>query len=249
MPIPEVGRLIREAAFAFNALRKATDETAFRRHLEEIEIPLDKVSKADDWTRRLPDLLKRLNTPTAQKALYRLVKAGLIPDAINWCLQDQSSSPSERDLRKRMDSVQKRRTRMLAVEFERLADACDSYSVEADREHIERLISLDTSSRLRDEAAKLRNVARRLDLRLKPTTKAEWSLFETISNIKTITGEFHDDLVAEILSGAFTEQPITPEALRRWRSRQARRWKREPWSKVEDSYRTLIHKLAAAGRS
>lgn len=85
-------------------------------------------------------------------------------------------------------------------------------------------------------------------LRLKPTTKAEWSLFETISNIKTITGEFHDELLADILTGASTGKAITPEALRRWRSRQARRWKTQPWSTVEESYRTVIHRLASPGR-
>lgn len=164
LPFNEVRRLIREGAFAFNALRKASDEAAFRSHLDNLEVALDKLSRADDWTRRVRDLLKRLDTPAAKSALTTLVKLGCVPDAIEWCLQEQAQ-PSERVRRKRRDSVQKRRLKVLAGEFERLADACESYSLalEADRERIDRLIGPDTHVRLRDEAGRLRNAASRLD--------------------------------------------------------------------------------------
>lgn len=248
LPFNDVQRLIREGAFAFNDLRKAGDETAFRGHLENLEVALDKLSRADDWTRRLRDLLKRLDTPTAKSALTKLVRLGCVPDAIDWCLQEQAQ-PSERVWRKRRDSVQKRRLKVLAGEFERLADACESSFVEADRVHIDRLVRPDTPNWLRREAARFRDAMTRLDLRLKPTMRAESSLFETISNIKTITGKFHDELLVDILSETSARKGIRPEALRRWRSRQARMWKTRPWSQVEDSYRTLIHRLASHGRS
>jgi hypothetical protein len=49
----------------------------------------------------------------------------------------------------------------------------------------------------------------------------EWVLLRTLREVKMTTGRYNDDLIATMLSKVF---PITGEALRRWRGREARKW-------------------------
>jgi hypothetical protein len=72
LPFSEVQSLIREGAAAFNALRKAFDETTFRGQLETLELVVDKLREADDWTRRL-GFFGKLDAP-AKRAVTTLVR-------------------------------------------------------------------------------------------------------------------------------------------------------------------------------
>jgi hypothetical protein len=52
---------------------------------------------------------------------------------------------------------------------------------------------------------------------------ADGQLFLMMRDIKTITGEFHDPLVADLLNGAPGTR-TNAETLKRWRARQDVRW-------------------------
>jgi len=65
---------------------------------------------------------------------------------------------------------------------------------------------------------------RRSDPRIRRARgRGDWVLFQTMQDIKRITGHYHDELLAEFVSHV---SPNTPTALRRWRGREAALWKR-----------------------
>ena len=107
-PMRDLYAWLREAARHLRGARKASDDSSPSEHIEALEGVLDKLTKAHDWTRRFPSLVKKLEATKTLWAFERLVKLGCVPDALAFCIQQQEQTPSESELGRKGDRLQRR---------------------------------------------------------------------------------------------------------------------------------------------
>jgi hypothetical protein len=80
---------------------------------------------------------------------------------------------------------------------------------------------------LREHAMALRDFAEQADQRkTQRRTRADWTLFKTMNDVKVITGTYQDDLLSDFLDGVWGGESTRGEALRRWRARERTRWQK-----------------------
>ena len=194
--------------------------------IEALEGILDKLTKAHDWTRRFPSLVEKLEATHTLWAFERLVKLGCVPDALVFCIQEQERTPSESELLRKGDRVQRRELKALAREFRRLADRCDDYFSRTDEAQIDSVVDIFSAIWLRKEAARFQaEEARLIPGKRRSGTKAEAVLLQTMTEIRTITGKYREGLLVEILCHTPPHKKATDESLRKWRSREIRMWR------------------------
>ena len=225
-PTRDLYTWLREASRHLREARKAIDDFSRGGHIEALEGILDKLTKAHDWTRRFPSLVKKLKATKTLWAFERLVRLGCVPDALAYCIQEQERAPSESELQRRRDTLQRRELKALAREFERLADRCDDYFSRTDRAQIDSIVDLYAAIWLRNEAARFQaEAARLIPGKRRHTTRAEAVLLQTMIEIRTVTGKYHEAFLAEILRHTPTHKKTTDESLRKWRAREIRIWR------------------------
>jgi hypothetical protein len=221
LPLSDVHDLFTTGVGALRALKRA-DPAASREHIRELERVGDRLSSADNWIWRLGNELSSLKPARAQGALRRLVTFGCVPDALLYCLQLQLEEVSSSLINRTRLNTHRRRLRALARQFERLGNVCADYPKLALDAPGAYLLGANVAAFLWKEARGMKEFLDTSDPRRRHRrSRAEAVLFTTMQDIKTITGGYHDDLLATVLSPAV---PTTGEALRRWRARAAATW-------------------------
>ena len=227
-PDHEIRRLWQTGGAALRLCGQQRPADVAHEQIERLEGVLDQLAAADDWTRRLHTFWQRLRYESARRALTLLVRLGCVPHDLVRCV-DAFTDPGERKAvegKRRETRAYLPRLRRLATAYERLATRCDTYT--RLKEHYggtkfwqDRHIA----AFLRDEAAMMGEFIRDADPRRHATfTMGNTYLMDMMRDIKTITGQYQDTLVAQFLNGVPGVR-MTPDQLRKMRNRRVLREK------------------------
>lgn len=187
---------------------------------ETLEEVVEALARADDWTRRLSGFLNDLNDTESKAAVRRLVRLGCVPDELAWCVAEHKG-PSEADAKRHDDIAHRTLLRTLAAEFDKAAAACGTYLSKTDElRYVGRVIGLKEWRNLYEDARRFRERAASLDTRRRVKwTRADSALYITMRDMRTITGQFQDSLLAALLRSVPHLRGTTSESLRKWRAR------------------------------
>jgi hypothetical protein len=228
LPDVEIHRLFETAGQAVRILGRSAPPDVRQEQTIRLEQCLDRLVAADDWTRRLRVFLERLRHERARRALSQLARLGCVPHDLVRCVENFTDEGGADAVKARRREIQAYlpRLRRLAESYERLATECEDYNKL--KEHYGgTTFRLDhqIAAFLRDEAAMMGAFIRDGDARRHEVlTMANAHLMTMLRDIKTITGEFQDTLVAEFLNGVPGIR-MTAYQLRQMRNRHKRRGK------------------------
>jgi len=210
--------------------------------IERLERILVRLAAADDWMSRLKKV-SELDS-SAKTAFERLVRPGCVPDPLVYCIEQQERSISRAARKDTKHLGRRRKLKELLKAFERLANQCDEYMKLSPSETVEHYDLSSVIPRwLWKQAQTFRDFLDDCDPRRQTKRpKSDFALFQTMQDIKTMTGSFQDDLLAAVLSGTPDVAPTTAEALRRWRAREVTQWRRwrPPTFGQDEGYPRLI---------
>jgi hypothetical protein len=219
LPWKEMIGLVREGADAVNRLRRGNSD---RNAILTLERVVQELREADSWKKRLAGPLGQIRTDKARRALDRLVALGCVPDAfVDYLVSRADSEDRDRKVRGVLES-HRRRLRSLMADLNRLADSLDSVPGNEIHAPGAFLLDLRLGGQVRKEARRMADYLEAADPRIRRrATREESLLVWLMSDVKRITGSYHDEELAALISEVV---PQSPTALRRWRTRELKRW-------------------------
>jgi hypothetical protein len=131
LPESEIQQLFAEGGRALRVLGQTpVPEKAAHRAIECLERILDRLTAADDWTKRLKSCLGELRNDRARRAFGALVRRGCVPDDLAYCIQCQTDRREAEAVKgaRREALIYRPRLRDLARFFERVAKECEDYA-------------------------------------------------------------------------------------------------------------------------
>ena len=221
-PPKQVLELIRAGARAANRLRRVAKERGDAREpLAELEDVLTRLARADDWTRRLKEPLKKLPDKDAHRALEKLVKLGCVPDALIAHLSRLWELAPALAKQKTEIAAYHRALLRTAKALEATSDPLDQVLRSAHNPHIQAPFEWTFSRELSlmGERCRARHFARALDWR--NPSFVDSRLFALMKQIKAMTGSYQDSAVFDLLHETIQAKGSGPDALRKWRIRFA----------------------------
>ena len=227
-PKDEIRALMQSGGEALRVLGRGEPANVRQAQIERLEGVLDQIAAADDWIRRLHLFYQALRTERARSALTKLVRLGCVPHDLVRCVRTFTDDREATALAGKRQETRAYLPRLqrLTESFAQLADDCDGYNKLEER-YGGTTFRLDRNMAafLRDEAASMGGVLRDADPRRhRMFTMANAHLMDMMRDIKTITGQFQDALVADFLNGV-PEIRVSAGQLRQFRARHGSRGK------------------------